>query len=276
MRRVMFLALVATAVLLPAANSAAETAADLAMAQDIGQRIKDSGRLRNYRIGVKYQDGVAWLEGTTVNAAQRDEALRVTREMQGVVHVVNRIEIAGAPTAVQANLDTAFAEAENVANAPLERPLMPPAQAAGYSQRMQAPARSNMPVPAGRMHPNAMRQASYQAPADAMQAYEGPAGGMAGPAGNMAMAPAPMAHVPGGARAASHDNAQMPGYAWPSYASYPNYAAVTYPQQYSPSAWPYIGPFYPYPQVPLAWRKVSLEWDDGWWFLDFSAHNSSH
>ena len=45
---------------------------------------------------------------------------------------------------------------------------------------------------------------------------------------------------------------------------------------YSPTAWPFIGPFYPYPQVPLAWRKVSLEWDDGWWFLDFNSHNSSH
>ena len=33
----------------------------------------------------------------------------------------------------------------------------------------------------------------------------------------------------------NYDNAQMPGYAWPSYASYPNYAAVTYPQQYSPT-----------------------------------------
>ena len=27
--------------------------------------------------------------------------------------------------------------------------------------------------------------------------------------------------------------------------------------------------FYPYPQVPLGWRKVTLEWDDGWWHLDF-------
>ena len=74
----------------------------------------------------------------------------------------------------------------------------------------------------------------------------------------------------------SYENPSMPGYAWPSYAAYPNYAALSYPQQYSPTAWPYIGPFYPYPQVPLAWCKVSLEWDDGWWFLDFSAHNSSH
>jgi hypothetical protein len=65
------------------------------------------------------------------------------------------------------------------------------------------------------------------------------------------------------------DGPNMPNYAWPSYASYPNYAALQYPTQYSPTAWPYIGPFYPYPQVPLGWRKVSLEWDDGWWFLDF-------
>jgi hypothetical protein len=68
---------------------------------------------------------------------------------------------------------------------------------------------------------------------------------------------------------ARYDSPQMPAYAWPSYAAYPNYGAVTYPKQYSASAWPYIGPFYPYPQVPLGWRKVCLEWDDGWWFLDF-------
>jgi hypothetical protein len=61
----------------------------------------------------------------------------------------------------------------------------------------------------------------------------------------------------------------LPNYAWPSYAAYPNYAAVTCPRQYSATAWPYIGPFYPYPQVPLGWRKVTLEWKDGWWFLDF-------
>ena len=88
---------------------------------------------------------------------------------------------------------------------------------------------------------------------------------------------APMGYVPqGGGAGPNTDNPNMPGYAWPSYASYPNYAALSYPKQYSPTAWPYIGPFYPYPQVPLAWRKVSLEWDDGWWFLDFSSHNSSH
>ena len=40
---------------------------------------------------------------------------------------------------------------------------------------------------------------------------------------------------------------------------------------------PNIGPFYPYPQVPLGWRRVSLEWDDGWWWLDFDErHMHSH
>jgi hypothetical protein len=83
-------------------------------------------------------------------------------------------------------------------------------------------------------------------------------------------APVPM-HTGGGMgiAPARYDHPAMPNHAWPSYAAYPNYAAVTYPKQYSPTAWPYIGPFYPYPQVPLGWRKVTLEWDDGWWFLDF-------
>ena len=84
-----------------------------------------------------------------------------------------------------------------------------------------------------------------------------------------AYVPAHAASVPSPVARTRYDHPQMPAYAWPTYASHPNYAAVTYPKQYSPSAWPYIGPFHPYPQVPLGWRKVTLEWDDGWWQLDF-------
>ena len=84
--------------------------------------------------------------------------------------------------------------------------------------------------------------------------------------------PIPSSYPQGGVTRTRHDQPVMPGYAWPSYASHPNYAALTYPKQYSPTAWPFIGPFYPYPQVPLGWRKVTLEWDDGWWFLDFQDH----
>ena len=82
-------------------------------------------------------------------------------------------------------------------------------------------------------------------------------------------APVPVGYAGQGAAMAT-DHPQMPGYAYPGYAAHPNYAAVSYPKMYSPTAWPYIGPFYPYPQVPLGWRKVTLEWDDGWWYLDFN------
>lgn len=69
--------------------------------------------------------------------------------------------------------------------------------------------------------------------------------------------------------AGNYSNPNLPQHAWPAYAAYPNSAAIQYPKQYSASAWPYIGPFYPYPQVPLGWREVSLQWDDGYWQLDF-------
>jgi osmotically-inducible protein OsmY len=76
----------------------------------------------------------------------------------------------------------------------------------------------------------------------------------------------------GGAGVFSHP--QLPSHAWPAYAQYPNSAAVTYPTQYSASAFPYIGPFYPYPQVPLGWREVRLQWDDGFWNLNFNKSES--
>ena len=90
------------------------------------------------------------------------------------------------------------------------------------------------------------------------------------------MGVAPMANgpLPMGSAPIRYDQPNLPNYAWPSYSPYPNYASVTYPKQYSPAAWPYIGPFYPYPQVPLGWRKVTLEWHDGWWFLDFDDGSS--
>ena len=125
-----------------------------------------------------------------------------------------------------------------------------------------------MPMPYAVTTEGGVRPVSYgygPCPPGMEGAPQGMGMGMGGPQ------PMPMSHVPATAagRTVSYDSPQMPNYAWPSYAAYPNYAALTYPQQYSPSAWPYIGPFYPYPQVPLGWRKVTLEWDDGWWFLDF-------
>jgi hypothetical protein len=59
----------------------------------------------------------------------------------------------------------------------------------------------------------------------------------------------------------------MPPFAWPTYAPYPNASRVAYPEAYPYNAFPYIGPYYPFPKVPLGWRSVKLEWEDGHWYF---------
>jgi len=59
----------------------------------------------------------------------------------------------------------------------------------------------------------------------------------------------------------------LPPYAWPTYAPHNNVSRVAYPEAYPSNAFPFIGPFYPFPKVPLGWRKVTLEWDDGHWWI---------
>lgn len=60
---------------------------------------------------------------------------------------------------------------------------------------------------------------------------------------------------------------KMPPFSWPTYAPYPNISRVAYPQSYPYNAFPFIGPYYPFPKVPLGWRSVKLEWEDGHWYL---------
>ncbi len=75
--------------------------------------------------------------------------------------------------------------------------------------------------------------------------------------------------MPIGGASTQYEQPNLPNHAWPSYAAYPNYAGVCYPKKYCADCFPNIGPFYPYPEVPAEWRKVTLEWHDGYWYLDF-------
>ncbi len=133
-------------------------------------------------------------------------------------------------------------------------------------------------------HPGMLQQVAYQDPATGEpmaqppMAPMGPVGpvpgpGMAPPGYPGAMgSPYPVySNAVPGTNPTIYNQPYLPGYAWPAQAQYPNSAAIQYPKQYAASAWPYIGPFYPYPQVPLGWRKVQLEWDDGHWMLDFDS-----
>ena len=201
-----------------------------------------------------------------------ETAIRLTFQVQAVDRVVNELTIEQKPEATNVksfnplrDRDPALAQRRYQAQHPEAVPQDYPDQASRVpssyvptaAQRTAAEEVQDNPVP-----PPAPRRPRVKV---AMQPnVRGPSA----PVGD----PLPMYRgeaVPAGPAATRHDQPCMPNYAWPSYAAYPNYAALTYPKQYSPTAWPYIGPFYPYPQVPLGWRKVSLEWDDGWWWLDF-------
>ena len=207
-------------------------------AMQIGHALQEAG-LSGYDIEIMFQNGRCILQGVVGTMEQRNGAAQVAGAVPGVQGVSNQLRVQGqaAPMGAQ--------------------PGPYGAQGSPYGGQPQSP----------------YQMAAYQAPPGG----PGPAGppgagaeGMPGPVPPMgapmpATGPGPQSSGP------AYDNPNLPQSAWPSYAQYPNYAAVTYPSQYSASAWPYIGPFYPYPQVPLNWRKVTLEWSDGHWDLNFDS-----
>lgn len=234
-------------------------ASDSAITSDIlGQlgQAKRVGQLRKFDINVSTVDSEVTIRGFVANAQQKDLVLGTAQNSQGVRRVIDEITVTGAR-----DMQRAVMPAATVSEAtPVARPAFAgnPATGAGVPRAFAASTINNVP-----MQVAPVQAAPIQAvPMQAAQVVPG----VAAP-----QAPVPMNAGPSyGAGVPRQDSPYMPGYAWPSYAAYPNYAAVTYPKQYSASAWPYIGPFYPYPQVPLGWRRVSLEWDDGLWYLDFT------
>lgn len=221
------------------------------IAEQIKKNIKTSGRLSGYSITVKVQDGTAWLGGRVRSEEQMVSALNLALGTDGVERVVNNLNVG-------TSSEAAAAEAKSGS------------RSSGQARFSVQPASADEPLP---MVQGPARTVSRGSQRPLPVAYTQPVGNGGGVPG----APMPMytaAASQAGVAPARYDQPCLPNYAWPSYAAYPNYAAVTYPKQYSPTAWPYIGPFYPYPQVPLGWRKVSLEWKDGWWWLDFKDRPS--
>jgi hypothetical protein len=286
MRRYAFrLAVLALAVLGPSVVRAD----DQEIAQQIVERLqaeKQAGNLKGFSIDLQVEEGTVWLSGRVASDVQQAKALDIARRVPGVTQVVNDLSVtegtapAVRPAVASQEVFTKMASTpigSGVAGQPAPArvavaqpigqqaaPAPLPHNQGGYGYGYGGPA--PQPVYAG----SRSQVPLAYAPARTV-GHEGVIEGAPG-------APLPM-YAPGsgvGMAPARYDHPSMPGYAWPSYAAHPNYAAVTYPKQYSPSAWPYIGPFYPYPQVPLGWRKVTLEWDDGWWMLDFKERRSMY
>ena len=213
---------------------------DQAIANAIGRFLnakRDSGELGNFNVYTSVSGGTVWMRGRVASRDHRDLVLKMASEIDGVIQVVNELDVQ-LPATIHVKADTSAAAELGPVNPEL-------VQVAAQQQIQAEP------------------QVQPATPAPANPILQ---------AGAALAAPIALASNAIGMSQPQLEQPNLPGYAWPTYAPYPNYGAVTYPRQYSPSAWPYIGPFYPYPQVPLGWRKVTLEWDDGWWFLNFKSN----
>jgi hypothetical protein len=202
-------------------------------ADSVAGALRSSRTLSGSRIEIEAQGGVVTLSGMLQSPTQKAEAIARAQSVSGVQGVVDRLQVA-------------------------DRTVMPaqfqPQQVAmghGHGRMMGGEVIADgAAAPGGMVGAPTDGTVSGGFVNDGSPLPEGPAGGGAG-AGAM----------PG-----------RPNYAWPSYAPHPNFSAVGYPTVYPWQAWPNIGPFYPYPEVPLDWRAVTLRWDDGIWWLDFKKH----
>ncbi len=293
MRRfVLGLAIAATAIMPAAAN-----ADDQQIAEFIKSRLQaeqQAGNLRGFNLDLKVEQGTVWFTGYVANEQQEELVLQTAQQAGrlGAVKIVDDIEIRRSvmqPSEAAQQVDyqeSAAGQVPQIAaigQSPMPTSTQPVQPQSVQPQSVQAQPVQPQSVQAQPVQPQSVQPQPVQAQPIPMQAQPMPMqGGMnldqaygqpqgmpvpAYQASSSGQMPMPMGYTSdnGGMGGAP----SLPGYAWPAYAAAPNYAAVNYPKQYSPSAWPYIGPFYPYPQVPMGWRRVELEWDDGWWFLDF-------
>jgi len=231
------------------------------LADAVASKLKKSGVVgKGAKVDITVRDGVVDLSGMVTSHQQHEDILRALTGVKGLKRIESGLQVAGA-----------------TAPAPMMAPQM-------MAPQMMAPQVAPPKAPEMAPPPTVMPAA---APARPLTSHFSPvqrAGGdeaaplaapsfpitalpPAGPgAGAVAIDPVPLNGLPA---MAPIDPAgpKMPPYAWPTYAPYNNYSRVAYPASYPYNAFPYIGPFYPFPKVPLGWRKVILEWEDGHWYI---------
>ena len=230
----------------------AATAAAPAMAQDaalspnqrtadaIAASLRSHADLTRSRIAIETRDGTVLLVGTVANPGLKAEAVRRAGQAPGVVSVVDRLRVVGDTRVRTVQYQPAMGGVRH---------------RGGMTGGTMDGGMVSGPIEGGAID-GGLAMGPAAGPAATAPAYDGPlpegAAGMTGPA---------QAYQSG-----------QPNYAWPSYAPPGNFSAVGYPTAYPWQAFPNIGPFYPYPEVPLDWRAVTLRWDDGIWWLDFRKH----
>ena len=236
------------------------------------------GNLRGFNVDMRVDRGTVWFKGYVSNELQEMTILQAAQRAGhlGVVQIVDDIEVRKsnnqmtqsrvAPTQYQQSVY----EQRNTAQQAYQAPT--PARQAAYQPQPRAMNAPRQVAYQETSIPNAINTTvdtraavSNGVPMPFAQSGMVQRGSQGVPAmqssapmvGSVNAAPAEP-YMAGGmaGQMGAYESPSLPGYAWPGYAAYPNYGAVSYPKQHSASAWPYIGPFYPYPQVPLGWRKV--------------------
>lgn len=288
MRRTFIAVALATATFLCPALATADTG-NQSLADSVATQLRDGGQLQDYEIGVKANEGTVLLSGRVSSEEQLRTALRSVSYMKGVTKVINRLTVApSAKMTAKTAPEQESSLGQSLRSFFVKKPAKQPQQtqevqrvATSYQEMPVRRTSATMPSPAPMVMSDDMVPMAQQMPQQMqMQQMQMQQMQPMPPQYQVAQRPMPIgasygapqgyqAPMASGVAQARYEQPCMPNYSWPSYAAYPNYAAVTVPRQYSATAFPYIGPFYPYPQVPLGWRKVSLEWDDGWWWLDF-------
>jgi hypothetical protein len=223
-------------------------------ADAVAGTLRSSQNLSGYRIEIQSRAGVITLTGAVGSADLKAEAIGRTKYVAGVRDVVDQLQVSNDRSirTVQYQPGPAMG---GFAGAPL-----------GGGAVYGGGIGSGMPMSGGIVN-GPISGGIMNGPISGIPMASGPiTSGSFGDGGPIPEGPAGMT----GASQASRPGA--PNYAWPSYAPYPNFSAVGYPTAYPWQAWPNIGPPYPYPEVPLDWRAVTLRWDDGIWWLDFKKH----
>lgn len=207
------------------------------LADAVATKLKTSGVVKGAKIGIETRGGTVILSGSVISQKQHEDVLRALTEVKGITRIESEIQ------------------------APL------PANVG-----MQAPANKTAPATKSAGNSNIIRtggeveQVQGVAPVIYPPIGAGPGGMAPGGYAGMAGDPVPLNGMPAMAPL-DPTGPRLPPNAWPTYAPYNNMSRVAYPANYPYNAFPYIGPFYPFPKVPLGWRKVVLEWDDGHWYM---------
>ena len=208
-------------------DTAAVQAVNQKLADAIADKLRSAGVAKGAKVDINAQGGLVKLSGTVASEQQHDEILETMKKVPGIRRIESNLQAAGAP------VQRTGGQFEGGVGA-IPGPGSPYSVVAGPQGGPGGP-------PPG-FGPGGPPPGFGPGP-DPLPMNGMPAMGPVDPAGP-----------------------RLPPYAWPTYAPYNNYSRVAYPQSYPYNAFPYIGPYYPFPKVPLGWRKVVLEWEDGHWY----------